>query len=346
MISLLATVAAVALASPPAGAPPLRDYVERVARALAEASAARVPTPPVPVPVMWRARLRGTIELGRPLLALEVVDLDGDGKDELLALTDTELAALSTAGDLQILARAPLPARPATVRARDPVGALLVTRDASGLAIVARSSEQAVGGRYRWRAGALVNDGEVAGYRLCDELTGELTPGRNHFDPASLKWSVDGEAAPPLAIAEPFYAARCRAHIGVDGRGLRTIAVSDLEREVRVACRGAAGPCPAAVLGPVTIDAAGHAFEIADVDRDGRPEVIVSRGQPRGEKDRVRVFAAAGAEHKLTWSHAFEGGVVAIAAPDIDGDGALEVVAAVRPIGSKRINLWTLCATR
>jgi hypothetical protein len=38
----------------------------------------------------------------------------------------------------------------------------------------------------------------------------------------------------------------------------------------------------------------------------------------------------------------FTGGVAAIAAADLDGDGDLEVVAAVRLVGAARIDLWFL----
>jgi hypothetical protein len=38
----------------------------------------------------------------------------------------------------------------------------------------------------------------------------------------------------------------------------------------------------------------------------------------------------------------FSGGVGAIVGDDVDGDGDLEVVAAVRLVGAERVDLWLL----
>ena len=84
----------------------------------------------------------------------------------------------------------------------------------------------------------------------------------------------------------------------------------------------------------------GAAFELADVDRDGTPELIVTGAGARGDADAVKVIALGGDAKKGLFRHAFTGGVVGVAALDGDGDGAQEVVAAVRLAGATRVDLW------
>lgn len=337
MVRLVALACAVAAAPAVAAAGPLDDYLGRIKKALDEAAAANTPRPPVQVPVRWGARRLGSFDLPAPLLAVEAADVDGDKTPELIGLTTAEVFVLEVSGGkLAIAARAPLPDKPALIRSRDPVGTLVV----DGAGIAARSSEQAAGARYRWVDGKLVAGDEVAGFPLCAGASAELAEGRNYFDPKAVKIA----GAPAQLFSRPFFSAECRDHVGVDGRPFSTAAVSDTGRVVRVAC--VAGACAEGAIASDEIDASGYAFEVADVDRDGRAEVIVARGQAPGGKDRVRVFAWRDGAGKQIFDHRFEGGVVALTAPDLDGDGAREVIAAVRMWRSKRINLWVLTRRR
>lgn len=335
-ISAAALVAAVALGAPArAEAGPLDEFLGRIKEALDAAAAARVPRPPVPVPVKWEARKLGSLALAAPLVALEFGDLDRDGRDELVGLTTGEILVLAAAS-ATITARAPLPPAPALIRSRDPVGTLVI----DGAAITARTSEQAAAFRYRFAAGKLVLEPDpVAGFPLCAALTAELSPGRNHFDEATARWT----AKPPVELAAPFYAVECREHAGADGKPMATFAVADLGRKLAVSCLRPGGqtPCPADALAATELDA-GYAFEVADVDRDGHVEVIAARAVAPGRKDQVRAYGFTGGQPRQVFDHRFDGGVVALAAPDLDGDGALEVIAAVRLWGQTRIDLWVL----
>jgi hypothetical protein len=332
-----ALVCAVVSIPATAEAGPLDDYLARIKKALADAVATNTPKPPRPVAVSWRARRLGAIDL--PLLAVEAGDIDGDGTPELVGLTTAEVVVIEiTGGKVTIAARANLPAKPALVRSRDPIGSLVI----DGAEIAARSSEQEVGGRFRWSESALVAVGEIADFPLCSGISARLASGRNTFDGATAKVP---EPLAPL-FARSFYSAECRDHIGADGARFSTAAVSDTGRVVRVACAAGDNSCPAAAVASVEVESAGFAFEIADVDRDGRAEVIASRGQAPGVKDRVRAFAHVDGSAKQVFDHYFEGGVVALVAPDLDGDGAREVIAAVRMWRSQRIDLWVLTRPR
>jgi hypothetical protein len=307
----------------------------------------------VPVPVRWQARRLGSIDLGAPLLALESADIDNDGADELVGLTTTEVLVLEIDGEkLAISARAALPDKPAVIRSRDPVGALVI----AGGEIAARSSEQAAGARYRWADGGLVAGDEVEGFPLCASITAELARGRNYFDDDTVKgggkdFAGRSEQSPAKSgnevkalLSRTFYAAECREHVGVDGKRFSTAAVAGTDRVVRVACTG--GACADGAIAAAETASSGYAFEVADVDRDGRAEVISSWGQAPGDKGRVRAFARRGGATRQVFEHRFDGGVVALTAPDLDRDGARDVIAAVRVWPSRRINLWVLTRKR
>jgi hypothetical protein len=91
----------------------------------------------------------------------------------------------------------------------------------------------------------------------------------------------------------------------------------------------------------VTIAKAGTAFEVADLDRDGRPEVVFASANAPGEPDDVRVVTLGEDERKTKLKKAFSaGGVAALAVGDFEG--APTIIAAVRLVGSTRVDLWRL----
>jgi hypothetical protein len=346
---------------------------DRIGALLGEASAARaaVRVPPRPVQVRWQARRLASIPLDAPLLALAAADLDGDGRDELAALTARELVILTHDGQaFAVHGRTLLPAEPATMRPRAPVGTLVV-HDSDGDGrdeVAARSSEQARGvilalARNAGPGAALEERGRVAGFPLCADVLGHLEPGRNVFD-GLMPAAPAAPAAPPApapavprasggaaadagvlpALPARFWSARCRVAL-VDPVGRPLAAAGVVARDgtllltSRVRCAPAEPDCPPPA--EARHAGAGTAFEIADIDRDGQAEIAVTRAAAPGDPDEVEVLTWAGDELRSRFRRSFTGGVVGLAAGDFQGRGAPTLIGAVRLLGSYRVDLWT-----
>jgi hypothetical protein len=79
--------------------------------------------------------------------------------------------------------------------------------------------------------------------------------------------------------------------------------------------------------------------------RDGGAEVLASGARAPGDPDTVTVHslpADGGKPGKPLFKKSFTGGIGGLTADDVDGDGDLEVFAAVRLPGSERVDLWLL----
>lgn len=353
--ALLSTAIGAARAAPePIGAAaPGDDFLSvlwrRAQESLNEASAALEPplVPPTPVKVKWRARRVSSVDLGAPLLAVAAGDVDGDGRAELVALTTSEVVLLEVAGKrkLKVVSRAQLPDEPPTIRPRDPVGTVVVVDlDGDGSReILARSSESKEGGTYAWRKDELREIGRFEGFPLGGGAFAGLEPGRNYFVASRARWASE---APPGMPAQ-FYSAERRDDL-VDPAGRTQWAVGfvtpdgELAIQLHTRCRASDGDaCPGRAV-DVTVPAVGVAFEVADVNRDGYPEAIVSANGPPGDPDRATVLTLRGGRPEKLYRRSFNGGVVGLAAADFDGNGDLEVIAAVRLLGSHRVDVWTL----
>jgi hypothetical protein len=353
IIVALVLVAPVAARGAPAPAAPDDGdgFVARLfSRAIAEleaAAAAREPVlvPPVPVTVKWRARRVDSIDLNAPLLALRAGDLDGDDSAELVALTTREVVVLRRTGTrkLAVLARARLPAEPPPIRPRDPVGTLVLTGGPQP-EILARASTSARGVALTFRGGALEELRKLAGFPLCVGASATLVPGRNYIAAAGVTWA-EPSSAPPLA--GDIYAAACeRGLVDPAGRPLAVFGAVDLAGVLTVRidtiCPAADAECAAIPARESTVSGVGRAFAIADIDNDGRPDVVASSDRPRGDPDRVVVQSPRGARWKPVFDHNFSGGVAGIAAGDLNGDGAVEIACAVRLVGADRVDVWVL----
>ena len=324
--------------------------LDRIESELEKSSEARRPVlvPPVAIRVVYKARKGPSIDLGAPLLALTAADLDGDRTAELIAITESELVVMryEKRGEPSVVARIALPGERATARPRDPVGTVVVTdADAGGgKQIWVRSSSLARGARFELVDRTLTEVARFDDFALCDGTFGELAKGRNYFEASAVRWA-EGAAQPP--IARQFYAAHCRADI-VDANGCPTevLVVAGVEGKLFVR---ADSTCPAgATVDPMStsvdreLEDAGVAVEVADIDNDGDVEVITSGETAPGDSDRVSVYSWVGDKRKQLYTREFMGGIAAIAAADVDGDGDTDVVAAVRLVGSDRIDFWTM----
>jgi hypothetical protein len=313
-----------------------------VRKAVELAVAERSRRPPVPVAVTWRDRRVASVDLGAPLLAVAGVDVDRDGRIELAALTTREVVLLAPAGNaLREVGRATLPGEPAAIRPRDPVGTLVVDERAAPVELLARSSELAEGVALRWSEGALRESRRVAGFPLCPELRAELAPGRNYFDGGTARWE-DGSMA-PIDLPATFVSVICRADLrDPAGRPLWVTAVVDSERVARLRCVAAQGECPPGPAPAGEYTGVGVAIEVADVDNDGSPEVLTTRGGAPGERDRVSIYTRQADRAIRVHAREFSAGAVGLVAGDVDGDGDRDVVVALRFAGSHNVTFWTL----
>ena len=280
--------------------------------------------PPVPVALKWLPQKLGSLDLGAPIVAIAAADLDGDGKAEVYLVTSREVIALGIAGKaMRELGRVPFTGDPAVPASRDVVGTAVV----DGSALIAAASSWAKDLRVEWRGKALTGKHGAAGFRVCGDRM-QLAPGRNHFR--------EGSAA--------VFGARCRDDL-TDPAGYPLHIRGELSAsgtlEVTIGkCAPDGSACQPA--GAYTVKDVGFAFEIADVDRDGTPDVIASSASAPGDADAVRVVALGAATGKPMFKKPFNGGVAGLVVADGDGDGVAEVIAVVRLPGSTRVDLWRL----
>jgi hypothetical protein len=320
--------AALVLVAAPARADddgPLSRLAADVRVKLDAASKARIatPTPPVPVTVKWKAVKVGSVDLGDQLVALAAADLDRDGKAELYAVTARDVVAISlTSGRAKELGRVAFSGELAARPPRDVVG--VAVADAG--VVVASVSTWARGLRVSWHGKTLVADPAEPGFLLCPGEHALLAEGRNYF----------GDAA------NAIYAARCRADL-VDPTGLplRIRAALSITGKLDVDVETCAAPGACHPAGHYELANVGVAFDVADVDRDGKPEVVYASASAPGDPDMLRVVTL-GDDDKRPPLKKFTGGVAGVVAIDLDGNGTQEVVAAVRLVGSTQVDLWRL----
>jgi hypothetical protein len=303
----------------------LAGLVAAVRARLDEAATAHVArvVPPVRVTPRWKPQKLGSLDLGAPLVAVAAADLDGDGKAELYLVTAREVIAIGVAGKLRELGRVAFTGEPAVPASRDVVGTAVV----DGPAVIAAVSAWAKDLRVEWRGKVLTARHGAGGFRLCGDRLA-LAAGRNHFR--------EGSGA--------LYGVRCRDDL-TDAVGAPLHVRGELSisgtLEVSVSrCAADGGACQPA--GAYQVHDVGVAFELADVDRDGTPDAVVSSASAPGDADAVRVIALGTPGSRPMYKKQFNGGVAGIAVADGDGDGVPEVIAVVRLAGATRVDLWRL----
>jgi hypothetical protein len=316
--------------------------------ALEEVAAPYKIVPPTPVAVRWHPRQIWSGDLAGDLVDMLGVDLGGDGKSELVVLTGEELVVFSRVrGLFDVRMKADLPPKLSTIRPRDTMGSLSVEQATdSKITLRARSSERALGGTYQLVDSKLVQVGDFRGYPACGQTMIMAAPSRNYFLSSRITYQLDqtpaGAQKPKRArdFADALYSLRCsQGLVDPQGRKAEYLSAVSTDGELQLFCDGDANHCQAqeGVLSEV-----GDAHLVTDVDNNGLPEVIHAARTAPGERDRVVVRNMQPDAPALVFERDFAGGIVAIAAGDFAGDGALEVVVAVRKGTSKRVTLWLL----
>lgn len=329
-VAIVASSAGVASAS---DAPPMTFFERLVANIEVRLDAAIVARPPKLVPpskvaLSWKLAKLGSLDLGAPLVALTGGDLDGDGKGELYAVTTRDVIAIGIVDKRpKELGRVALGGERSVGGPRDVVGTAVV----DGTTLIASVSLWQHSVRVTWHGGALVTTPGGAGFAMCaGEPYMVLARGRNYF----------GEGAAAI------YGARCASRV-VDGDGypLRARAVVSVTSKLDVTverCAATGLGCQLAARHEYT--GAGVAFEVADLDRDGRLEVLYSGAGAPGDPDTLKVVTLGDDDKKAARlkKGVTNGGVAGLAVTDVDGNGVVDAIVAVRLLGATRVDLWRL----
>lgn len=324
-VGALGALCAVVMAAPAARAAP-DDYLGQLAmvveRRLDELAASHAPklVPPVPVAVRWKAVRLGSLDLGAPLVAMTAADLDGDGSGELYAVTAREVVAIAIRANRPVeLGRVAFAGERAVPAPRDALGTAIV----DGREVVAAASPWAAELRVALAAGKPTATAGSAGFLACPGDRRQLVPGRNYF-------------------TGDIYAVRCRELVDKLGALLRVRAQLAITGKLAVTVERCPPGAACQPLASYEYANVGVAFELADVDRDGTPEVIVSGRVAPGDADTVKVISLGGDDKQGRFRKNFNGGVVGLAIVERARTAPPMVVAAVRLAGATRVDLWRL----
>jgi hypothetical protein len=300
----------------------LAQSVEADAAALALAAVEPPPRTPTPLPEEPRPlRLLGAVlaRLPSPPAALAAGDLDGDGRDEVAALTERSVFVF--AADGRLVAEHSLEALPPSpAPTREPFGALALLSGPPRLA--AFSTRFAQGEVLALEGGSLRAVSRLDAPVLSPEARGGFVPGQTAFVP---EVRLGGTVLPGVpARFTTFSAANAR------------VLLVHPEGSASFFARLPGAPLPLSGLG------AGSA--LGDLDGDGTPELLTTSPELQPSPDTLRVFRSNGSDpttHEPLWQGALPSGrALQVVTANLDGDKRREVVVGLtRPDGTGELFL-------
>jgi len=302
-----------------------RDFEARVAAEVR----LRLSRMPKPIEIRWRPKRIADFDFGNGVLAAAAHDLDRDGREELLILTSRELVAIQGvgSGSASVLARVDLDGGPAVPAVRDPLGAIAISEDEGAVSIWLRTSELARGQQLKGSLPLRVV-ARFEGVPLCPPKVAPMVPGRNLL-------VGRGHKLPPL-----FYALRClRGYFDESGQSTTGYAVLDTSGQLSVMTKACSGPEQCGGEKRLEVNDTGYAFAAADIDRDGKLEVVSAGTGAPGDRETVRV-REVGAKTTLEHKRSFRLGAVAIVIGQFDEDEELEVVSLHRRFRKTPVEVW------
>lgn len=280
---------------------------------------------------------RRRVRLGAgAVLALGAGDLDGDGRVEVVALHEGAVALLrpEASGGLKPWIRHVLTGAPAAVQPRRAMGTVVVA-DLDGDRrddLAARTSKLAVGVVL-----SLTGDGkalevvkEPPGYPIAHVGPGDTLAvckgiaGRDLLDLTA----ITGSPMPQIGNLLPKSGYSLVLARVVRGGGAPRWFLGTVDSDGALLLVDGERP-----TAPVTQAGVGVAVHLGDLDDDGQPELALTGTGGAAEPERVTVMTLAGEPPALrrVWrSGQLAGAVTALTAGDLDGDGRLELLAAVQ----------------
>jgi len=297
------------------------------AQTLALAAQPPLELPPVASSALEKWVLQGTAltHLLLPTAALTAADLDGDGVDEVLVLTDDELIAFSPDG--KVLARRDHRALPPSATpCREPVGSIAVYSNPPRVAYLSAR---------RARGEVLEFDKESRAFKPMGTLdqaplgagtwvmSASLLPGQAAFAP---EVTVVGKGV--ISMGSPFVTLSAVPSAGggeavvifANGTGARlSIQTSSLSGE------------PLSSLGAGTA--------LVDLDGDNRPELVTSSPSFAPDPDEVRVLDNAG--KTILWQSPVRGRILQVAGVTLERGKPPGIAVGVwLPDGTSEVQLY------
>ena len=279
-----------------------------------------------------------TLELpGRGYLALSALDLDRDGRTELVVLdrrsiSVLRLGAVRGAVRLVEVARAEIPSDipPSPSPPRRP---LATSIELDG-AVIVRASRLAAPLRVELAGDALAitrADGPCGDDEFpIDRGCARLSDGRDFFDDTITPFADGGT---PHVAPAPWYAHAARQLRTPEGTIVDYEAMVNTQGRLALRVEGR----PNSRIG------FGTALAMTDLDDDGAAELLASGPTATGDQLTLLRALPRGALHVVWTSEPIEGSIWIAESGDLDGDGAMELFAIEEPAGGRgNARLWVV----